>query len=89
MFAGNKTHDAKCQSHEMQKVYIIVIAGFVLFIVTSVVAFSYLASKKIKKIKASQVVNNNREVKVTSTEFCALSMEETVGPVEDKEDSFG
>lgn len=90
IFAGNKTHNVICQSHEMQKIYMIVNVGFVLLIVIIVAVFAYVSAKKIKKIKASKVVNSSSsEIKVTTVELCPLSREETVGPVEDKEDSFG
>ncbi|KAJ0023869.1 hypothetical protein NQD34_003768 [Periophthalmus magnuspinnatus] len=82
VFAGNKSHNAICQSQEMQKIYMVVIAGFVLVVATVMVFLSYHLAKLIKKIKASQAVV------ATNGQIWPLSMEESATP-ENKVESFG
>ncbi|XP_020789796.2 tumor necrosis factor receptor superfamily member 18 isoform X2 [Boleophthalmus pectinirostris] len=74
VFAGNKTHDAICQSQDMQKIFMVVIAGFVLVLITIIAVLSYHLAKCIKKIK------HCKPLMVTTTEVCPLSMEETATP---------
>ncbi|XP_072309021.1 tumor necrosis factor receptor superfamily member 18 [Eucyclogobius newberryi] len=82
IFAGNKTHNAICQSHEIQMLYMVVMSGFVFLLVTIVVVFSYHSAKRMKKKP-----NDSKAIKVTTPELCPLSMEETTIP-ENKVESF-
>uniref|UniRef100_A0AAV2M7X9 TNFR-Cys domain-containing protein n=1 Tax=Knipowitschia caucasica TaxID=637954 RepID=A0AAV2M7X9_KNICA len=82
IFAGNKTHNAICQSQEIQNIYIVVFTGFAMLLVAILVVLSYHLMKKIKKIKDSKATM------VTTDENLPLPMEETSFP-ENNVEHFG